>query len=164
VPVEIAAERRPDASRITQKQETAIRFMLVAVAVLLCYQFRWDWLRYWTSELNLRLDALAGVHLQRLSHETVAWGGKIYNYSIACTFADVFCGSIPLLWNLRKNVGYNFGRIAIWALVLFVFNVVRLSFSDVMFAQGLSWDLAHNVVSGISYFLIWIYLWKNRPF
>lgn len=141
-----------------------IRFLLVALAVLISYLFRWDWLRYLTSELNLRLDALAGVYLQRLSHDTVMFGGQTYHYVNACAFADVLCGSFPLLWNLRKTVAQNLVRCGIYALVLIAFNVFRLSFSDVLFAKGLSWDLAHNVVSGLSYFLVWTYLWKTRPF
>jgi hypothetical protein len=162
-PIEISVPRVPDV-RASNRWELAVRFALVALAVLICYQFEWHWLRYLTSELNLRLDVLAGVHLQRLSHDTVMWGGKTYHYVNACTFADVLCGALPLLWNLRKTIAQNLMRFAIFCVVLIAFNVFRLSVSDVLFAQGLSWDLAHNVISGISYFLVWTYLWKKRPF
>jgi hypothetical protein len=162
-PIEITLDRAP-VSRTSNTWEIAVRFALVAIAVLICYQFEWYWLRYLTSELNLRLDALAGVHLQRLSHDTVMWGGKTYRYVNACTFADVLCGALPLLWNLRKNVWQNLSRFVIFGAVLIAFNVFRLSVSDVLYAQGLSWDLAHNAISGVSYFLVWTYLWKTRPF
>lgn len=162
-PIEITAGQ-PHVERASNRYEIAIRFVLVAVGVLICYQFEWNWLRYLTSELNLRLDALAGVHLQRISHDTVLWAGRTYHYVNACTFADVFCGSIALLWNLRKTILQNVGRIAVYGIVLLAFNVFRLSLSDVLFAAGLSWDVAHNAISGISYFLVWTYLWKTRPF
>jgi hypothetical protein len=162
-PIEITVEHAP-AGRISKPFEIALRFALVAIGVLICYQFEWHWLRYLTSELNLRLDALAGVHLQRVSHDTVMWGGRTYHYVNSCTFADVICGAVPLLWNLRKTITQNLARIVMVGVVLIAFNVFRLSVSDVLYAQGLSWNLAHNVISGVSYFLVWTYLWRNRPF
>jgi len=143
--------------------ELPLRFALVAAAVCVCYLFEWHWLRWLTAEFNSRLDLLAGVHLQRISYDTVAYNGKVYKYVIACTFADVWCGAIPLLWSLRASVSRNLYLIAIFTVGLFAFNVVRLSISDVLFAAGLSWDLAHNVLSGVAYYLIWRWIWARRP-
>lgn len=144
--------------------EVLVRFALVPVAVALCYCFRWEVLRYLTSEANLRLDLLAGLHLQRLSLDTVQWRGSVYHYENACTFVDVWFGAIPLLWNLQRRVAANLGFFAQFAIALFVFNVFRLSLSDVLFSAGLNWDLAHNVVSGIAYFAVWVWIWRHRPF
>ncbi len=140
----------------------AVRLVLTAVAVLLCYQFQWNWLRYLTSEFNLRLDALVGVHLQRLTFDTVMWKGVTYRYVVACTMADVFCGAIPLIVNIQVGIKRNMQTLAWFAVGLFAFNVFRLSFSDAIFALGLNWNLAHNVVSGISYFLIWEWILRRR--
>src|SRR3954451_15421634 len=103
------------------------RSLLAALAVLICYQFRWEWLRYLTSEWNLRLDALVGVHLQRVSFDTVMWNGHVYRYVIACTFADVWCGAIAFIWQLRRSVSQNLFTLATFTLSLFVFNIARLS-------------------------------------
>ncbi len=142
--------------------EFGARFALVVVAVVVCYLFQWNWLRWITSELNLRLDVVFGVHLQRLTFDTVAWRGAVYRYVVACTFADVFCGAIPLLWNRHESVVSNVFSLVVFGELLIAFNVLRLSFSDVLFATGLSWNLAHNVVSGFSYFLVWKWIWQNQ--
>ena len=140
-----------------------VRCLLAAIAVLLCYQFHWEWLRYLTSEANLRLDGVLGVHLQRLSFDSVVWNGSVYRYVIACTFADVWCGALAFLWIVRRSVIQNLLSIGLFTAGLFAFNIVRLSFSDFLCAHGASWNLGHNVVSGISYFLIWTFLqWRLR--
>ena len=110
----------------------------------------------------MRLDALAGVFLQRIGPETVMFRGQVYRYVIACTFADVFCGAIPLLWDLRSTVLRNLALLAAFAVVLFAFNIFRLSLSDALFAHGVSWNLGHNVVSGFAYFAVWSWLWPHR--
>jgi hypothetical protein len=35
------------------------------------------------------------------------------------------------------------------------------SISDVLFAAGISWDVAHNLISGISYFAVWMVIWRG---
>lgn len=139
-----------------------IRFTLVPVAVVICHLFSWHALRYWTSELNLRLDLLAGIHLQRMSFDQVLWKGVLYRYQIACTLADVWCGAIPLLWNWRRSIFQNLTLLAGFAAALFALNIFRLSLSDILFAAGLPWDLAHNVISGITYFIVWVWIWRSR--
>lgn len=145
----------------SQSRALAIRFTLAALAVAVSYFFRWELLRLWTSEANLRLDLLAGIHLQRISSDTVMWRGVLYRYENACTFVDVWFGSIPLLWNLGRSVTRNALFMTAVAAGLFCFNVFRLSVSDVLFAAGLPWNLAHNVVSGISYFVVWLWIWSR---
>jgi hypothetical protein len=155
----------PDESRVSLLSlEVLARFALVTVAVGICYCFHWRLLRFLTSEANLRLDLLAGIHLDRLACDTVRWKGVAYHYENACTFVDVWFGCIPLLWNLRRSIAQNLAFLAFVALALFTFNVFRLSVSDVLFAAGLSWELAHNVISGVAYFLVWIWIWRHRPF
>jgi hypothetical protein len=141
--------------------ELVFRFTLAALAVAICYCFDWRFLRTLTLDLNLWLDSLFGVHLQQISSDTVMYNGALYRYVIACTMADVWCGAIPLIWNLRSRVGQNLRFIGVFTVALFAFNIIRLSLSDVLFAYGLSWNLAHNVVSGVAYYLIWIFVWKR---
>jgi hypothetical protein len=66
------------------------------------------------------------------------------------------------MWSLRRSMLHNVGYVLLVGLGMIVFNVLRLSISDVLFALGMSWDLAHNVVSGISYFLVWTWIWRTR--
>jgi hypothetical protein len=144
--------------------EMMVRFALVPLAVAICYCFEWRQLRFLTSEANLRLDLLAGISLQRLSYDTVTWKGALYRYENACTFVDVWFGCLPLLWHwgrgLIKNVLFFSGM----ALALFAFNVFRLSLSDSLFAAGLPWNVAHNVISGLAYFLVWVWVWRHRAY
>jgi hypothetical protein len=133
--------------------------------VALCYCFQWEFLRAWTLQLNLHLDALLGVYLEPISSTSVLWRGHVYRYVIACTMADVWCGSLPLLWRTRlhpESVGLNMlsnlRTLLLFTPALLLFNVCRLSLSDVLVAHGVSWNLGHNVVSGLAYFLIWQFL------
>lgn len=144
---------RASGRRVTY--ELAARIVLAALALLLCYQFDWTFLRSLTLEWNLRLDALFGVHLQRISSDTVLWNGSTYRYVIACTFADVWCAALPLIWNVRTRVSENLLLLALFTPALLAFNIFRLSISDALVAAGLSWNVGHNVISGLSYFVIW---------
>lgn len=139
-----------------------LRLGLCAIAVLVCYQFQWEWLRGLTCDLNLRLDAIFGVHLQKIAFDTVMYRGALYRYVVACTMVDAFCGALPLIWDLRRSWRSNALLVVVFAVSLLTFNVIRLSFSDVLFAWGLSWNWAHNVVSGISYFLLWEWILTRK--
>lgn len=141
-----------------------LRFVLAALAVLICYQFHWEWLRALTCDWNVRLDSFFGVDLRRIAFDTVVYRGATYHYVVACTMADAFCGALPLIWNLKRSVVRNLGFIALFAIGLFIFNVTRLSFSDVLFARGISWDWAHNVISGVCYFILWEWILSIKTF
>ena len=160
-----------DASTLTRRSrafllssEVWLRLALVPLAIGLCYCFKWGPLRFLTSEGNLRLDSLTGIALERVSYDTVRWRGVLYSYENACTFVDVWFGCLPLLWDVRRSCTRNLVFFALVALGLFAFNIVRLSFSDMLFAVGVPWDLAHNVISGVAYFLVWVWIWTHRPF
>jgi hypothetical protein len=147
--------------RAGRNTELAVRVALAAVAVVICYQFQWHWLRYVTSELNLRCDWLAGIPIRRLTFDTVTWNGVIYRYEIACIFADVWCGSIPLLWKLDRTIPQNLGRLALFSAALLAFNIARLSFSDVLYSWAVPWPIAHSLMGGVAWFLVWVWLWRN---
>jgi hypothetical protein len=140
----------------------AVRTALAVMAVLICYRFEWQWLRYLTSEFNLRLDLLFGIVLQRVSADTVFWKGIYYQYQNACTFADVWCGAVPLLWNLRQSWRRNLVFLIWFSAALFTFNILRLTASDVLFNWGIPWSLAHEAFSGLAYFAVWIFIWERK--
>jgi hypothetical protein len=134
----MSATAAQNASVLAQPSRSAsallIRFALAALAVALSYFFRWEFLRFLTSEANLRLDLLAGIHLQRISADAVMWKGVLYGYENPCTFVDVWFGSLPLLWSVRRSVARNLGFMAVVAVGMFAFNVFRLSVSDVLWS------------------------------
>ena len=140
-----------------------LRLALSACAVLLCYCLPWDGLRFLTSELNLRLDRLAGLSMQRLLYDTILWNGTVYRYVIACTFADVWCGALPLIWDGRRKFAANLLRSFLLGVLLLGVNALRLSFSDVLSAWGVPWLWAHGLVAGLWYYVVWEWVRQNCP-
>lgn len=137
------------------------RWLSVALAVALCHCFDWMWLCALTQRANLAMDALFGVYMQPLTATTIQFNGLLYQYRVSCTFADVWCGLIPLIWMRAKSIPWNLGWLVVWALALFMFNVARLSVSDVLFAHGIPWTLAHSVLGGVCYYFVWL---AAKPF
>jgi hypothetical protein len=136
--------------------------VLSFLAVVVCYRFDWLWLKDITASLNLQLDRLAGVPLERLSIDTVRLGPKLFQYVIACTFADVWCAAIALVWNTRQSVARNLEFLAAFTLGLFVLNVVRLTAADVIYAAGMSWSLAEGLIGGLAYFAVWLVILRRH--
>lgn len=136
-------------------REFLYRVALSAAAVGICYLFSWPWLRTLTCDANLALDRVCGVHLTRISSDSVLWNGRLCRYVIACTFADVWCGALAWLWDLRSSVARNLLSITRFTCLLFAFNIVRLTLSDVLVAHGTPWWLGHNLLSGLCYYAIW---------
>lgn len=133
----------------------ALRIVLSGIALLVCYSLQWNWLRAVTAEWNVRLDAVAGMHFQWLSFDTIAWHGRVFHYTIACAFADVWCAALPLVWDTRQRLWQNLAWIALFTPALFVYNIFRLSVSDVIYSTGVPWVLAHDVLSGFAYLAVW---------
>lgn len=145
-----------------QTGEFCCRFGLVAIFVLLAYQMSWAWLRLLTSECVLRMSASLGMTTSRLTFDTILVGGRATQYVIPCTFADVFLGATPLLWNLKISVARNLSALAITAGALFGFNVLRLEVAQALQYKGVSWTVADGVLGGIAYFLVWLVIWRLR--
>jgi hypothetical protein len=131
------------------------QLLLVAAAVALCHCFQWTWLRALTQDANLAFDSWFGVYMQPLTPTTITFHGLTYSYQVSCTFVDVWCGLIPLLWFRFQSVLWNVCWLMLWAVSLFAFNITRLSLSDILFAYGVPWWLAHGIFSGICYYLVW---------
>ena len=129
--------------------------LLIVAAVTLCHSFQWMWLRALTQSANLALDSWFGVHMQALSATIITFRGVVYRYQVSCTLVDVWFGLIPLLWVKLQSASWNVIRLMLWAVGLFLFNIARLSLSDIVFAHGVPWWLAHSVFSGVCYYFIW---------
>jgi len=136
------------------------RLPLVLVAVVACYQFNWDSLRYLTSEVALRFAELRGFPAERLGPDLISWNGGLYQFGIACTFADVFCGAVPLVWG--SGAACNIRNIVGLAAALFVFNLIRRCLTDLVFSAGAPWPVADQAIGGAAYFAVWICLVRWR--
>jgi hypothetical protein len=146
--------------------ELSWRLPLCVLAVLICYQFEWTWLRFATSEATLRFVEWCGYPGRRLSPHLIAWNDQRFEFGIGCTFADVFCGAVPLLWIRSAGILRNSAFVIVFAAGLFVFNLLRQATADLIFAAGAPWALADNILGGLSYFAVWVFLirWLERSF
>lgn len=150
--------------------EFMLRAFIAFLFVLACYLFNWHWLRAITATVNLAIDQFFGVHLARIAPDAVLYGNGIYYYVISCTMADVWCGALPFLYDSRPSnnvhsfLARNAFRLAVFTPALFLFNVVRLSISDILFAHSVPWIVAHSIFAGFCYYAIWIILWRTRTF
>ena len=138
--------------------ELLLRLGLCVLAVLVCYRLDWSWLSFITSEAVLRFVGWLGFAVERLSPRQIAWNGQRFEFGIACTFADVFCGALPLLWLRSAGVWRNAADIAAFAAGLFAFNLLRQATAALLFAAGAPWALTDAVIGGLGYFVVWTFL------
>jgi exosortase/archaeosortase len=143
-------------------REFLCRAGLVTVFGATAHQVPWEWLRFLTSECVLRISASLGMATSRVTFDTILARGQAFQFVIACTFVDVFMGSIPLLWDLKKSVLRNILWLTATATVLFGFNVVRLEAAQVLYYRGMSWTVADEVLGGLAYFAVWLAIWRLR--
>ena len=155
--LDLAVIRLPWLSR-----EFLLRSSLVALFVLLTYQFPWQWLRFVTSVAVLHISASLGMATARVSFDTIRIQGQLFRVVIACTFVDVLMGSIPLLWDVRKSLHRNASRLLAVAVIFFVLNLVRLAIAQVLYFRGVPWTLADEVLGGFAYFAVWLFVWRQR--
>ena len=128
----------------------------MAVAVGVCHAFDWYWLRGFTALWNARLNSLAGVPSHTVGAYFAVNGKHLVRYVIACTMADVWCGAIPLVWRLRASVVSNLSFLVMLAALLVPLNVIRLTISEMLFAAGVPWTLAHQGIAALAYLLVWL--------
>jgi hypothetical protein len=138
------------------------RAVLVLVFVTITHQLRWEWLRFLTSEAILRMSPWFGIAIERVSFDTILARGTFFRFVVACTFVDVFMGSVPLLWNLSRSLLRNLCWLVGVAAILFSFNLVRLEIGQILYARGVSWTFADEVLGGFAYFSVWIVIWRLR--
>jgi hypothetical protein len=137
-----------------------LRASLVALFVIACHQLDWRGARFLTSECILQISLWLGIPIQRLSFDVIQFNGQQFQFGVSCAYIDVVCGSIPLIWNLAVSVWRNLLKLTLYCGCLFVFNVLRLELGYVLYAQGVPWVFAHEVIGGVALFLI--FLWVIR--
>jgi len=128
----------------------------VTVLVILTHPFEWRWLRLLTAEAILRISPALGLATERVAFDTVRVQEHFCRFAISCTFADVFMGAIPLVWDVKKSVFGNLSTLAVAAVGLFVFNVLRLELGVFLFAHGSPRILADDILGGVAYFAVWM--------
>lgn len=140
------------------------RLPISAVLVVACLQFQWTWLRFVTSEASLRFALLRGYTVERLSPDVIAWGGHRFVFNTDCTFADVICGALPLLWIRHAGLARNGLVLLVVATGLYVFNLLRNLLVDTLFSAGLPWSITDQSIGALAYFLVWVFLvrWVER--
>jgi hypothetical protein len=152
------------AGRVRLRRGFAWRVLLVIVFVTVTHQLGWEWLRFLTSEAVLRLSQSLGLAAARVSADTIRVQGELFGFVTSCTLVDVFAGTIPLAWNVRKPIAANLLVVVALGTGLFAFNILRLQCTQLLYAVGVPWLLADEVIGGVSYFAVWLFLvsWFSR--
>lgn len=138
------------------------RVVLVTIFVTLTHQFRWGWLRFLTSEAILRISAFLGMPALRTSLDTIYLNGQLNQFVTACTFIDVYAGSMPLLWSLQNSLLRNVSKLIAVGAIFFAFNILRLEIAQILYPRGVPWILADEVLGGFAYFAVWLFIWRQR--
>lgn len=139
-----------------------LRWSLVAVAVGFCHLLDWYWLRVLTASLNQQWSGALGVPAYLLAPDLVRFPGLTGRFVVACTMADVWCGAIPLVWDLEEGISSNLSYLVYLAVVIFVLNTVRLAVSNfVIFQLGIPWTIGHQCFAALSYLLIWLLIQRR---
>lgn len=139
-----------------------LRISLIPVFVVACHMFNWNGWRSFNCSVYLFLSHALGIPAVRLSYDTFLTLGQVYHFATACTSLDAYCGSIPLLWEPRRSVARNCSFLAIYLFLLSVVNLLRLAFGMLIFSWGAPWSLSHEAMSGVFYFLLFIWIARRR--
>jgi hypothetical protein len=135
-----------------------LRIGLVPLFVGLCYLSEWRAWRALVTGAVLAILHRTGAPALPLSFDTFVFHGTIFQVAISCTALDVFFGSIPLLWQERRPASRNLLFLAEYFLCLSAINLARLVLGFLLYSHGVSWLLGHEMMSGVFYFavLVWI--------
>jgi len=145
-----------------RRRRDILRFCLVALFVIVCYQFDWQGLR--TAWAELFVATAKQLHLRplRAGIDSFVFNGKYFKFGLACTAVDVFLGSIPLLWETNKALLRNLMTAVACFVCLSAGNLIRLELGFILYARGMSWFLAHEVMAGVFYFVVFLTIVRRR--
>jgi hypothetical protein len=138
------------------------RWALVALFVVGAHQTRWEWLRFVTSEIVLRLSSYLDIRTTRISFDVIELQGEKFRYLTSCTFVDVFIASIPLIWDVKASLIRNGATVSIAGIALFNFNAIRLEIAVLLYFHRIPWTVADGLLGGLSYFIVWLVIWHTR--
>jgi exosortase/archaeosortase len=138
------------------------RVCLTAVFATVAHLLSWDGLRFFTSEVTLRLSAMLGMTTARAAFDTIEIQGNLIQFVVCCTFVELFFGSLPLIWRGKDSIVGNLSRVVIFAGAIFGLNIVRLVLLQIAYGHGVPWTLAHDIPVGVAYFAVWVFIWRTR--
>ena len=138
------------------------RICLVPVFVLACYQFEWTGLRSIVTSAFIYAASWFGIPAARYAFDSFSCNGEHYQFVISCTALDAFFGSIPLVWKRFVPFYRNLIFLAAYFILLSVINLFRLEIGFVIFLRGISWSLAHEVMAGVFYFALFLWIVRRR--
>lgn len=144
----------------------ALPNLLIRVSLGLVFQIAggmadWNTLRLLVSETHLYISNAMSFNMHRVSFDMLELNGEFFHYTAACTFIDVFLLSIPLIWNLHFSLNKNILKLCFYFAALSLLNLVRLQISILLFYNAIPWWLAHQTLTGICYFLIFLWIIKQ---
>jgi hypothetical protein len=154
--------------RKLREHELLGRVLLVPVFVGVCYFYDWHALRALTTATLVQISAFLGVPMQRIGMDLISVAGVNAKFVVACTMIDAYFGAIPLLWRTKISWTQNLLRLGLVAGGVFVLNITRLELGFIAMTRGVPWWLAHEVVSGVTYFCLYLFIvrqkaWSSRP-
>jgi hypothetical protein len=132
------------------------RVSLAVAAVLLSLQFEWHTLRFLTSEGVLRMSEAFGLPIRRVAFDQLAFRDTVIHFTVACTWISGLLGVLPLL-RMRGPRNADLRRAALFIVGLFLLNLARIQLVMLFYRPGMSWDLLHGCITGLSEFAV--YLW-----
>jgi exosortase/archaeosortase len=147
---------------ILANRALAWRVLLVPVFVAACYLYDWSWLRVLTTVTLVQISAALGVPMLRSSADVISVAGVTAQFVVACTMIDAFFGAIPLLWRTTAAWTQNVLRLGVVLVAVFALNIFRLELGFIAMTKGVPWWLAHEVVSGLTYFCLYLYIVRER--
>ncbi|MBK8259266.1 MAG: hypothetical protein IPK82_42245 [Polyangiaceae bacterium] len=81
-------------------------------------------------------------------------GHESVHITVSCTHVEVFALLCPLLWDWSVTPLVNLKRYFALAAGLAVFALVRLHVAVWLLSRGVSWVIGHDVLLGVSYFVL----------
>lgn len=92
------------------------------------------------------------MQAQFLPPSSLGFPGWNIHIATSCTMIDVYLGALPLLWT--GAWGRDLRRFLLFFLGLMTLNVARLVAGFWLVHQGVSWELGHEVVAGVVFYLV----------
>jgi hypothetical protein len=148
-------------SKLLEHRLTA-RVLLIPVFVAVCHLYDWSWLRVLTTTTLVQISAMLGVSMQRVGPDAIRVAGISAQFVVSCTMIDAFFGAIPLLWRTTVSWSQNLLRLSVVLVAVFGLNIVRLELGFISMTKGAPWWLAHELVAGVAYFCLYLYIVKER--
>ena len=99
--------------------------------------------------------------MHRIGPDTITMAGMRIQFVVACTMIDAFLGAVPLLWTTSLGLPRNLARLSAVFIAVCWVNLFRLEAGFVM-QYGAPWWLAHECVSGITYFCLFLYIVREH--